>query len=612
LTEPDQPATTARAASRIRRALGWLCADDAVLGGAMVLLVFYYVGTRGVFQGKASGDGWFGFLYLKAIFFKHTLDMQKVIPEYLPYFSTSGPYHRMPNRCPFGPAIVWAPFYLVAWGLWRLGELAHLVHPARGDEAFFAWFAGLGTLSGTLVGWRAAFVLLARNLGRTAARLGAISAMWATPLAWYVVTQPAYQHGLAFALAALLVERWDAGYGHADARRFLLYGLIGGAAMMMRAQEALYLLLPGAEVAWGVVRGPARGRWLAAGVALTVGAALAFSPQVAVWHYYTGTLSAPQLEPIRWQTPFLLTVLFSTRGGLFPWSPIAYLATAGLAAAFVRPPARRLALGLVAVGLVELYVIAAAWLPTGAYAYGARRLSDLALLLGLGVALAWEHASGRRLRQLVAGFAALCVALNVAAMELVRARRVASSGGYARTAGKWLEEAHAPAWLSSLFERVGYPFVQPVGWLFALRHRAPASAFEGVVGNFLLERDGQWFTVLNKEIHFDRFNHANVLGGLVLPPNDKEPAQVTGPVRLLLSMFAKEPFTVRVVGGIVPGPLSARWNGRPLEVAPAPDGLRLTVPAAAVEAGVNEVELELPRGSQLRRLEFNATSTWWR
>jgi hypothetical protein len=370
--------------------------------------------------------------------------------------------------------------------------------------------------------------------------------------------------------------------------------------------------LPGAEVAWRVVRGPERARWLASGVALTVGTAAAFAPQVAVWHYYTGTLSAPQLEPIRWSTPFLLTVLFSTRGGLFPWSPIAYLATAGLCTALSPHRARRLTLGLFVIGLVEIYVIAAAWLPTGAYAFGARRLSDLALLIGLGVALAWDRVAARRLRRVVAGFAALCVALNLLAMELVRARRVASSGGYARTAGKWLEEAQAPAWLSSLFERVGYPFVQPAGWLFALRHRAPAAAFEGVVGNFLLERDGQWFTVLNKEIHFDRFNHANVVRGLVLPPTDKEPAEVTGPVRLLLSMFAKEPFTVQVVGAVNSGPVAARWNGRPVEVMRNPNGLRITVPAAAVEAGVNEVDLEAPPGSRLNRLEFNATSTWWR
>ena len=35
----------------------------------MLALVVYYVATRGVFQGKASGDGFFGFHYLRALVF---------------------------------------------------------------------------------------------------------------------------------------------------------------------------------------------------------------------------------------------------------------------------------------------------------------------------------------------------------------------------------------------------------------------------------------------------------------------------------------------------------------------------------------------------------------
>src|SRR5689334_20579050 len=104
-TEPSKPAAI-KFPSRLYQKLA---AGDPFLLGGMLLLVIYYVATRGVFQGKASGDGWFGFMYLRALFFEHTLDMKSVIPEYLPYFSTSGPHHAMPNRCPFGPVLVWAP-----------------------------------------------------------------------------------------------------------------------------------------------------------------------------------------------------------------------------------------------------------------------------------------------------------------------------------------------------------------------------------------------------------------------------------------------------------------------------------------------------------------------
>ncbi len=593
-----------------------MSAIDPVLAAGMALLVVYYVATRGVFQGKASGDGWFGFQYLRAIFFEHSLDMKTVIPEYLPYFSTMGPHHVMPNRCPFGPVIIWAPFYLVAMVIARALEIFHVVGHMKGAEPFYAWMTGLGTLTLTLVGYRAVYVMMLRHVGRGAARVGATVAVWATPLAWYAVTQPAYQHGLAFGLIAVLIERWDAHYGDCDWRRFAWLGLIGGLAMEMREQEALYLLLPGVEALWGVLRGAPeqRRRWLVAGITLCATTFLAFLPQLLVWHYYTGAFKPPQVEPLRLATPFIIVTLFSTRGGLFSWSPIAYAATAGLLMMrHAQAAARRLAWSLLAVFAVEVYLVSSAWVVTSGYAYGARRLSDCGVLLGVGTALLWDRLATRQMAQrLVAAFVALGVVLNILAMELVRMRRVPSSGGYARTAGKWLQEAQAPAWMSRLFERTGYPFVQPVGWLFALWHHAPASAFEGVVGNFLLDRDGQWFTILLKTMPFEQFNHSIVAEGLTLFDNaEKQPAVVTGRVRLLLSMFASEPVRVQLIGAIPPGEATLKWNGREIALERRPNGFDFTLAASDVRAGVNEVTIDVPVGSLFHKLEFVPVSTWW-
>ncbi|MGH8325024.1 MAG: hypothetical protein ACRETD_14705, partial [Steroidobacteraceae bacterium] len=203
------------------------------MGLAMLLLCVYYAATRGVFQGKASGDGWFGFQYLRSLVYFRTLDMRHAVPEFLPYFGTSGPGHHMPNRCPFGPVFVWMPLYLVGVGLRGLGELMHLVPAGRGQSPFEAWVVGLGTLGGVLIGWRYTYALVERHAGRVAARVGTIAAVWATPIVWYSVTQPLYQHGLAFCFIAILIERWDATRGDPSWRRMLGLGLVGGVAMMM-------------------------------------------------------------------------------------------------------------------------------------------------------------------------------------------------------------------------------------------------------------------------------------------------------------------------------------------------------------------------------------------
>jgi hypothetical protein len=578
-----------------------------VLAAAMLLVVAYYVATRGVFQGKTSGDGWFGFMYLRSIFFEHTLDMQRVMPEYLRYFGTSGPWKAMPNRCPIGPVFVWAPFYLVSVGITKLLTLAHFI-AAQHEAAIQAWFCGLGTLGGVLVGWRFLYVLVERRLGRAAARIGTIAAVWATPIVWYAVTQPGYQHGLAFGLIAILVERWDAKLGDASPRRFALLGLVGGAAMMMRPQELLYLLLPAGEIAWRMARGPDRGRWLVGGVVLGAATLVAFSPQLAVWYYYTGGFHPVQAEPIRWTTPFFVVTLFSTRAGLLAWSPITYASVTGL---FVRSPARRLAVALGAVFAIEIYIVAAAWVVSGGYSFGARRLSDAAVVLAVGLAMLYARASARG-RRVVVGFTALCIVMNVAAMELQRAGLEPSSGGQARPASLWLRDAHAPEFVQRLFARIGYPFSQPAGWLFAIEHDTSASAFEGIVGNFMLERDGQWMTILTKTLPMNKANTLYVPSGLAFGPGDKDLATVIGPIRMLLPMFARERVVVDVIGAIPAGDARASWNGQAAKVARIPAGVRLDLPPEIVHAGVNELRLELPERSRLQQLDFNGPSTWWR
>lgn len=577
----------------------------------MLALVVYYVATRGVFQGKASGDGFFGFQYLRSIVFFHTLDMKPALPEYVQFFGVSGPGHHMPNRCPFGPVLVQMPFYLLAVALhWLCGVVHAPWARGLGQSQFEMWMAGLATLAAVLVGWRYTFVLVERHAGRTAARIGSIAAVWATPIAWYAVTQPLYQHGLAFCFVAVLVEHWDRTIGDASWRRMLALGLVGGVAMTMRGQEALWLLLPGVEAAWHVVRGPERGRWLLSGVVLSAAAFVAFAPQMAAWWYYTGSPFQPaQVEPLRPTEPFFVVSLFSTRGGLFPWTPVAYASVVGL---FFGGRARRVTLALLTVYAIEVYIVSSAWVVTGGYGYGARRLSDGATLMALGIGLLWARSEAARSpwpRRLVAAFVAFCVLLNVLAMELLRAKTIPSSGAYARSAERFLGDLGLPG-LGRVFGVVGYPFVQPAGWIYALWHHVPASTFEDVVGNWFLDRDGQWLMVQSRGTALDETARGYVLGGLAVGP-PKTPARVTGPIRMLLPMFAAEPIVVHLAGRILPGARAATWNGMAVPVVDEPKGVRLNVPGGAVRPETNELRLTLPPGSTLDRIDFDSTTMWW-
>jgi len=464
--------------SRLRRAIAWLSLDDQPTAIAMGLLVLYYCFTWGPWQGKASGDGWFGFLYLKAIYSFHTLDMRTVAPEYFKFFGESGPWHHMPNRCPFGPVILWLPFYLLV----AIPESIYLAfHPhhswSTGQAPLHVWVTGLSTLCAVLVGWRATLQLFKRHLPLNAARLGAMAMIFATPLLWYTAHQPFYQHGIAFGTIALYFERWERTYGDLDKKRFLVCGALLGYASAVRAQEIVYVLPLAIELVVRMLRGPERGRALVCALVAAGAFLVAFSPQALVWFYYSGKVAPVQAEPIRWNEPWPLVVLFSTRAGLFAWTPIAYLGTVGIVIGLAKKDALgRFMRYFGAAFALGFYVVACAWVVPGAYAFGARRLSDAMALVGIGVAIVFARATVRG-RRLIIGICIACVVLNLGLMELLRERKIASPGSQTRSLAAELERLHAPDALVAAAAKIGWPFSQPDELAWTIAHHTNAAVY---------------------------------------------------------------------------------------------------------------------------------------
>lgn len=591
-----------RTGAGLRRAVEWLSLGDRPTAIAMGLLVFYYAITWGPWQGKASGDGWFGFLYLKSIFYFHTLDMRHAAPEFLRFFGELGPGHHMPNRCPFGPVLLWFPFYLLvaipeSILLW-LGVLKQST--LTGQSPLHIWVTGLANLGAVLVGWRQTLKLLQRHVPLPAARLGAVATVLATPLLWYTAHQPFYQHAIAFLCIAVFFEHWERTYGELGWRRFAWLGLVLGYAVSVRAQEIVYVLPLAIEIVIGFVRGPRRGAWLRAALVSGGVFVLACVPQMLVWLYYSGRIAPVQAEPIRWREPWPLVVLFSSRAGLFTWTPVAFLGAVGL----VRGLARRDGTGRLVrqfglAFLVGFYVVACAWVVAGAFAFGARRLSDAMGLVGLGVALL-AAASPRALRT-VRVLVLAAIVLNVGLMQLLRAKLITSPGSATRSlAGELENKLDAPRWLVGLAAKLGWPFCHPASAIWSVLHHVEPATFEAVVGELVLERDGQWLTVINRGVELTRQNRFHVASGLRWP--DKGRGRVTGKVRIPLYQFATEPVQIDVIGDIRSGPIAARYNGA--EVGIIRQGVILRMPRVEARAGYDELELELPLESELEKLEF--------
>lgn len=601
-----------------------LFVGDVSLFVLFVLVLVYYAATPGIFEGKASGDGLFGFMHLPALFLHGTLDLRATMPDRVGQFGL-GLTGRAPNPCPIGPDLFWIPSYLLGLLLQKL----HILHGSKavhGPELGFGktpvdfWMAGLGTVLYVTVGIAALYRLLVRHVSIAAARFGVWLSALATPVCFYVVTQPLYQHGASFATVALLIERWEALLGAGDPektaaaswRDYALLGALCGLAMLTRMQEGIWLLLPAISIAESLIGALRRRddavvrRLIVHGLCVLLFAFLVFSPQLAVWRYYYGMFSVPQPRGhMRWLEPALVETLFSLRSGLFPWVPVLYLAVPGL----LLRPLRKVSLRLLPLFLFELWINASAWDFHGSWAFGPRRFTDAMAIFAVGLAALYEALRGQRSRRALVVVATALVLYNVLLMELVRTRRIKSSSAGAYPFATWVTLAKGPAWLSRVFATVGYPFAQPASAIYAALYRIPPAAVEGILGNYFLERD--W-----------RVRSAVTLTyvPLVQPstyyfPASGVDAQAVGQRgKVIIPLYTQEPMRVHLsLSSADLGEPTATWNGHPLSFLRRGARLQVDLPRQWVHSRAwwNELRIEAPPGQQVLRVDLQSIEKWW-
>lgn len=464
------------------------------------------------------------------------------------------PIGRPANVFGVGPALLDAPLFLV-------GHALALATGSRSD-GFSAWETRLYTWSSlvwTLGAIYLAYRLVRRRLGGGAlAVVGPLACALAGPVIYYAVRQPGYAHPFATFFAALLFERWDASYdrGPRTMRTWLVLGATLGAAMLARPQLALWgVLLVGA--AFDDVRArrdPKLAlRWL-------VGAAAAvavFAPQLVVWKLLYGSWWVVPQGPgfMRWDAPCWSETLFSSRNGLFPWSP-AYVAFAIALVASVRSQPRIVGFSFAGIAL-QAIANGAVWDWWAGGSFGGRRFDStfIAFAFGAAVIVQWIVASvpqavraGASAKVRVRGacsalVGAWLVALVLANLQLVARTTVTSARITGGVAASDVMREHVvggtlAAWASSLANL-------PARAMFAWRHGTSLDAYDRVVGVHVL---GDTYPGLN--------NYGDQLTA-TLPA----PSLVDGEAHVLVELNRTGGLDVAIP---IDGPATITWNGQPV------------------------------------------------
>lgn len=550
------------------------------------------------------------YAHLRSLYFDHDLDFADEFEHFgiLERYDKIRPTRTGHRRTIFsiGPALLWMPFYAAGDALAR----------ARGDvqEGYSTAHIRavcLGSLFYGVFGLLLVHGLVARLVPRAAALWCAALLMYATFLWWYVVYEPVMSHAGSFFVAALVLRAWWDGRERLSLRRGLALGALIGFGATVRWQNAVLLLLPLASLigelrdrAWPA----ARERWralllplpalAARGLAVLAAFTAGVLPQLLAWKAIFGEylLADPPhgRDFLRLDHPYLLETFFSSRHGLFYWTPVFWLAYVGLLA-FARRE-RRTGLALLAPVAVMTYVNVCSgdWWAGGSYSN--RRFDSLLPLLAVGLAAALAallRFAARRPAAVVGAGGLALVGWNLLFMQQYRRNLIPRDDTveFARVAG------NSAALLADL---TGTPLAWPANWIFAARHGLPASRYDRMAGKYLFYRQNNLGGVI--DLGDERADPALLDDGWTSLRACGPGAvcrAVRGSARLFAPLDVPETLDLSVLARGT-GTLALAVNGAPVGAFPlAPElrALRVRVPAERWRRELNELRFDVEPGS---------------
>lgn len=363
------------------------------------------------------GDGVGYYAYARAPLIEHNLDFTQdyrhanesfrdarldaqgnVQPE---FFTRT---RHLDNHFTVGPAMLWAPFLLLAHGGVLLVRALGSSVPADGFSLPYRYAMAFGTAVYGFLGLLLAFSLAKKYLGERWALLATIGIWWGSSLPVYMYFNPSWSHAQSAFVVALFLWYWDATREGRSLRAWLVLGLIVGLMLdvyyanlmivSVLAVEAIaqYVQIFKKRQTASTTLGQLVGRHLVFGLVVCLTMLPTFISRQIVYGgpFETGYVS---LRDFLWRSPVLLTVLFSANHGLLSWTPILALSIVGVFLfARIFPP-----VGIPFLSALLAFYLFIAFYPdwAGISSFGNRFFLSLTPLFVLGLACVLEK-WGRR------------------------------------------------------------------------------------------------------------------------------------------------------------------------------------------------------------------------
>ena len=245
------------------------------------------------------------------------------------------------NHFTIGPAILWAPFLVLAHGAVLLANDLGANIKADGFSRPYLITMALATACYGFAGLMLSFDLARQYVDEQWAFLATVGIWFASSLPVYIYFNPSWSHAHSAFAAALFLWYWHRTRGDRTLPQWCVLAIIAGLMMNIYYPNVILLLVPGMEAAKDYLalcrpkekKTQKLATRLAGPMIFLFLAVLALVPTFITRRIIYGSAFATGYPPMRtwaWRSPELLAVLFSGDHGLLSWTPILVLAIAGL------------------------------------------------------------------------------------------------------------------------------------------------------------------------------------------------------------------------------------------------------------------------------------------
>jgi hypothetical protein len=306
------------------------------------------------------------------------------------------------NHFTVGPAMLWAPFLLLAHGGVVLARALGSHVAADGFSAPYRLAMAFGTAFWGFLGLLLAFRLARQYSGEVWAFLATVAIWSASSLPVYMYFNPSWSHAHSAFAVSLFVFYWHRTRQQRTLRQWLVLALIVGLMLNVYYANAMLLVILAVEALREYAEAFRSGAAARAAVVQLLAKHLLFAaitllcllPTFVTRYIVYGSPFATGYVSVQnwaWRSPYFLAVLFSSEHGLFSWTPLLLLATVGLVLFRSREP--RVGTPLLAAALAFYIFIACYPDWAGISSFGNRFFVSLTPLFILGLSVFLERVS---------------------------------------------------------------------------------------------------------------------------------------------------------------------------------------------------------------------------